>query len=148
MQPDMIITWADVLSGRYAGGHRVYVMYDGDDTCLYVGKSGETRTRLLSHVGLGTFNIAAIGQWVIEHRPQSHDWKIALYLPAMPELSICTTARDVDRHEWAVNNLESDLIYDLSPVFNAQGKKSDISKVRAFWNRQPQVFANAGMVRR
>ena len=142
MQPDMIITWADVLSGRYDGGHCVYVMYDGDDTCLYVGKSKEARDRLLSHVGIGAFSIASIGQWVIDHRPQSHNWKIVLYLPP---LSGGASAEETMQYRWTVNNLEGKLIYDLSPVFNAQGAKSEPGKVRVFWSRQPQVAANEGM---
>lgn len=137
MRPDKIVTWSDVLGKDYIGGYRVYAMYDDSDTCLYVGRSSDAHTRLLSHVGRGTFAVSGAGQWIIDHRPQSHEWKIALYFPS---------AHSSIESDIATDALENKLIYELSPIFNTQGKKRDRGKSRAFWDRQPATIANEGMV--
>lgn len=141
MQPDMIVTWADVLTGRYAGGHRVYVMYDGDHTCLYVGKSKNTDIRLLSHVGRRSSKISEAGRWIMEHSPESSDWAIALYLPELPPGA---TLADRLCQDDETSELERRMIYALSPIFNDHGLKSDTSKVSAFWRHHEYMSADIG----
>lgn len=130
---------------RSKGCPRIYVV-EGEGCVLYVGRSKCAIARMMSHVGSGPW----VGFWgsvfdyMIKENPKSNEYAVTFYDESEINAAITYPYESEESdypHTFAldqkVKDIEEHLIYELSPVFNAQGQKKHSENIDKWYNLYP-----------
>ena len=112
---------------------RLYVI-EGDGCVLYVGQSKCAVTRMESHLNMGPWR-AFFGSSIdklLTNEQNANTYKVTFY----DDTDIRTLSAQVG-YDVSVSCAESRLIYELSPVFNAQGKKKHRDNISRWYALHP-----------
>jgi hypothetical protein len=112
---------------------RLYVI-EGEGCVLYVGQSKCAVTRMESHLNMGPWRAffgASIDNVLINEQG-ADTYTVSFYDDTDIE---ALSAQDGCRE--SVSCVESKLIYELSPVFNAQGKKKHSDNINRWYALHP-----------
>lgn len=132
----MIITnWKTILAGQIADEPGVYMIYDQDANCIYVGKSAEVGQRLLNHLGLiqSRSRQSSVGGRICRHLPESLKWIVVIL---EPKDYYYAYTNDLDFIQWEEGEdkkrhfKEIELIGELMPVHNSTHKTGKPRPVR------------------
>lgn len=121
-------TLGAIYTGRFTNKttYRIYVICAGDIP-LYVGKSRDAAKRVLSHLrkngSIFDFEVKTLKGW--------ENFLVCLY----------------ECEDHLVDCMEENLIYDLSPVYNSQGKQRSRENAERWRKLQPAHIANQGTAR-
>ena len=112
---------------------RIYVI-EGDGCVIYVGQSKCAITRMESHLGRGEWRgfFGSDLDYMLIRNPKAGGYKVTFYDDADIARYAVSLGYAAD-----VSTLEDDLIYELSPVFNAQGKKKNRDNIDRWYALYP-----------
>jgi len=125
---------AEIKQGAYHHlSQRLYVI-EGEGCVLYVGQSKCAITRMESHLGLGpwrNFFGSSIDMVLTKNRNADH-YTVTFY----DDTDIAALSQQIG-YDVDVSDVESKLIFELSPVFNAQGKKKHADNIQRWYSLHP-----------
>lgn len=129
-------TIRDVKNGIEYDGNRYRIYVIGvDGIILYVGKSSEALSRMESHVGTGEW-LGFFGS-TLDHlliKTEADNFVVEFYSEDDISQAIKTNWNIDDK----VSFLEEHLIYELSPVYNAKGKKKSRDNSIKWYSLHPE----------
>lgn len=80
------ITWRELLESEtnpFPPAAEVYAIHDGSGVIVYVGQAHDPRSRLLAHIGGGSFAwlpyLSAAGEYINANMPAALDWRITVF---------------------------------------------------------------------
>lgn len=118
---------------------RLYII-EGEGCFLYVGKSKCAISRVLSHLGIGSWSgfFGSLFDFMLTSNPKANDYTVYF----LDENKIKKTINHFGDINSKVDDLESLLIYELSPVYNTMGKKKS-REPSSRWNKlYPPIAIN------
>ena len=134
-------TIASIASGFYHPvTQRIYVI-EGDGCVIYVGQSKCAVTRMESHLGKGEWRgfFGSDLDHMLVSNQAARKYKVTFY----DDVDVADYAASVG-YAASVDTLESHLIYELSPVFNVQGKKRNRDNVDKWYTLYPPEVIDLG----
>lgn len=112
---------------------RVYVI-EGDGCVIYVGQSKCAITRMESHLGRGEWRgfFGSDLDHMLMRNPRASSYKVMFY----DDADIARYALSVG-YAADIDTFEDALIYELSPVFNAKGRKKSRENAEKWYSIYP-----------
>lgn len=138
-------TIGDILDGwclprepgnNYQADHFLYVIRDGD-VVFYVGISESPDDRVMSHMGLRTFDQSRTGRVIMDNYPDSRVWEIDFYEPD-------DFFPDGVPSYFNKQHIEGMMINHLQPCLNVMGKRYHRSLPDKY-DKFPKI-ANEGVI--
>lgn len=134
-------TIAQIASGfDTPNRYRLYVV-EGEGCVLYVGQSKCAVTRMESHLGRGEWRnfYGSDFDRVLTSNPKAIEYVVTFYDDTDIESAGKSAGYPVD-----VSDVEDTLIFELSPVFNAQGRKKHRDNIIRWTALYPPVAIDCG----
>ena len=122
--------------------YRIYII-ESEGIILYVGKSSEAISRMESHIGKGDwvgFFGSVLDRLLITSA--ADNFNVELY-SEFDISQVIKTDWDIDTK---VSWFEEYLIYELSPVYNAKGKKKSRDNSIKWYSLHPEPVIDIGVI--